>query len=151
MIKGFFQVALRLFSSTIFRLKNVPTPIEDSEVLSRYVFSSRYLKKDCTIHPAAFHPSPKDGLTSVFRKEKMSPEYEIKIIGMTEKGRGRPVVGKALISAYSIRSIRLEKHQLDVVPEESEHKWHADILNWPEEKALMKAIAQDLASKVIKE
>ena len=57
-----------------------------------------------------------------------------------EKTRGMSLKKTATICLNSIR-----KAGLDAEPEESEHKWHADIINWSEDKAERKLQAIELA------
>lgn len=51
----------------------------------------------------------------------------------------------AILKAASIDQVAEKHHRpLTLVPEESHYKWHADISNWPEEKALRVTIAKEL-------
>jgi len=110
------------------------------EELSRFVFSSKHIKKtERVVKAAAFLPNS-DRKTSVFRKSRMLPEeYENKKIVIAEK-RDLTIKAVALINASIILNANLQ-----IEPEESEHKWHADIIGWPLDKDEQKSIAQVLA------
>jgi len=112
-----------------------------SEELSRFVFSSKHIKKqEGVVKAAAFLPNSK-GKTSIFRKSRMLPEeYENKKIVIAEK-RELKLKAVALINASTVLNANLQ-----IEPEESEHKWHADIISWPIDKDEQKLMAQVLAN-----
>lgn len=57
----------------------------------------------------------------------------------------------AILKAASINLVARKHHRpLELVPEESQYKWHADITNWPEEKARRTTIAKELVLHVEK-
>lgn len=59
----------------------------------------------------------------------------------------RPVVAVAKLRPKSIRSLNVNGYKLDVAPEESDYKWHANIIEFPppEERKQVKMLAQKLA------
>jgi len=56
--------------------------------------------------------------------------------------RGEPLLGRADIQAPAIW-----EHKLMIEPAPSPHPCHANITNWPDDKAKMKSIAQLLAAE----
>lgn len=120
--------------------KNQIEPISRDEELARFIFSGKQLNNNGSVKAAAFLPSNSSLKTSVFRKSRMSlVEYNDKKIAVA-RAREKPIKAVALISVSSVFDAKLQ-----VEPEETEHKWHADIINWPENKDERKSIAQALA------
>ncbi len=114
-------------------------PISPNEELSRFIFSSKELTNSGVIKAVAFLPNS-SLKTSVFRKSRMSVEEYNEKKEVVAKVRAKPIKAVALISASSVL-----KANLQIEPEETEHKWHADLINWPENKEERKSIAQALA------
>lgn len=132
---------MKKFCRAIYKKLFPPIPITEDENISRLIFSSRHLKNGM-IKPAAFLPNPKDNKTSVFRKSLMTSEEYKQIKLMVSKLRQQRLKGAGVILAGDITS-----SSVDLQPEESEFKWHADIVSWPESKEEQKSIAQELANK----
>jgi hypothetical protein len=58
------------------------------------------------------------------------------------------IKASALITASNVREIPVadSKDTMDIVPEETHYKWHADIVNWPNTKDECKLLAIELAN-----
>ena len=130
------------------KARGAPAPMQSDEKLSRFIFEKRHLYADGRPKHNAFLPA-RDLKTSVFRKSRMSDhEYEYtQSVVATQRQAKEPrkkLVGAAIISVTSVREEKLE-----VEPEESDLKWHADIVGWPEEKQKQKLIAIELAKKAV--
>ncbi|MDO9319336.1 MAG: hypothetical protein Q7V56_14190 [Gammaproteobacteria bacterium] len=94
-------------------------------------------------------PAPDNLKTSVFRKSRMdSSEYQsIKEKVLTQRRKINSGCSIKVTAIVSLESIRQTGLQLN--PEESEYRWHADIEGWPshddESKSKTKELAQLLA------
>jgi hypothetical protein len=78
--------------------------------------------------------------TSVFRKSKMTPEEYGSAKQKVSLQREKEIKRCALVSVRSITEAKL-----CVMPDEKDHKWHADILHWPEDKDARMEAAMDIA------
>lgn len=119
-------------------------PIEDNETLSRYLQKEK-IRSDNTVRSNAFMPPSGDNRVSVYRTDYMQSN---EITAAIDRLRAfRPVVGVAKLKPKSIRSLNANGYKLDVAPEESDHKWHANIIGFPppEERKQIKMLAQKLA------
>ncbi len=121
-----------------------PLPIAPEETLARFLFQSRHFSKT-GIKQAAFLPA-RNMETSVFRKTRLGQAYSAtkKVI---EDERKMTIKAVALITAGDVEK---EEH-LVVKPEESDHRWHANIIGWPENKHEQKQLALILANCATKE
>jgi len=70
----------------------------------------------------------------------MSPDEYRKTKRVVSAKRDKDIKVTALIGVSSVKNAGVM-----VEPEESEHKWHADITGWPDDKDKRKSIAQALA------
>lgn len=130
----------------VFRAK--PAPVESDEELARFIFSKTQITAT-GVKPAAFMPPP-NFKYSIFRKSKMRLEEYLntrtKVVAKRGKsGQSGSYKGTALITAKSVLA-----NKLIISPEESDHKWHADIIGWPtgteeDVKARLKELALALA------
>jgi len=117
------------------------TPVTSDELLSRFILSSRHLRQDHTIRADAFVPHPYTDL-SVTRHLFLS-NVEIWNIGMTIATKQQ----KALFGHAVIQVSAVEKQRLRVAPDPlADNLNHANITDWPTDKPLQKAIAQELAA-----
>ena len=114
--------------------------ISPSEVLSRFLFQSSHFSSN-RVKQAAFLPA-KNLETSVFRKTKLV-EFSLydKTKDLISLERGKKIKAIALIQADKIG----DAIGLTIEVEESQHKWHANIVGWPQEKHEQKQLAQILA------
>ncbi len=127
------------FSKNSYQEQSQTEPITADEVVSRFIFNSSQLNKAKTVIKASAFLPPENLKTSVFRKNRMSPdEYRETKIVISEK-RDKDIKVTALIGVSSVKNSGVM-----VEPEESEHKWHADIIGWPDDKDKRKSIAQAL-------
>lgn len=118
-------------------------PIEDNETLSRYLRDDKIRRSNNTVKPNAFMPPKGDNRkVSVYRTDHMQSNEITAAIDRLPK-----VVAVAKLTPKSIRSLNENRYKLDVVPEESDYKWHANIVGFPppEERTLVKNLAQKLA------
>lgn len=101
-------------------------PVGDDEEVERFLFDkSEFSVAKGVVKPPAFFP-PKNGKFSVFRHTKMSAEsigYARLSVG--EK-RNKKYKASACLSVSDIKG-----KGLNVNPEETDYRWHADIEGWP--------------------
>jgi hypothetical protein len=135
---------LSLFSK---QSNNTPEPIENNEIITRFIFNKNGFSTT-GIKAAAFLPNLNALLisSSVFRKSKMgSTEYN-NTMGNIKRERQKNIKAVACVSVQDIFDSKL-----GIIPEEKDHRWHADIIDWPEAKSEQKLYAQILAKKARKE
>jgi hypothetical protein len=118
------------------------TPVEDSELLARFVVFSKWIrKKDQTVKQDAFIPHPYPEL-SVNRHDG-NRDKELSDVGrsVAEK-RERTFYGWANVSAAAVRKTKLgvEAAPIKVNPN------HANIIGWPKEKNDQKSCALEMAA-----
>ncbi|MCL5049555.1 MAG: hypothetical protein M1473_03335 [Firmicutes bacterium] len=132
-----------------------PLQIEPSEISERYIIDRNWFNIK-GVKPAAFLPrtDPNFGLsTSIFRESRMSSYEKRQTKAEFEKlanNRKIKKVAQLIISDIESQSNLDESKNsipLKVVPEESQFKWHADIINWPADKHEQKAICLELSKK----
>ncbi len=124
-----------------FGVSSLPAPMEEGELLARYLFQSNQFNSSGRVKPAAFLPYPRLE-TSVFRKSRMAySEYEASQQHVSAI-KGKDIKAIAVINNDLIPS----DLGLGVVPEESDFDWHANIVGWPSEKHEQKLIAQKLSA-----
>ena len=110
-----------------------PAPIDGEEELARFLFSRDELNASGAVKQAAYMPRKGAGNleVSVFRKTKLGRWYPAKKREIVS-ARGKSLKGVALIKRPQIEGIKIGVlDHLRVEPEESEHRWHANILGWP--------------------
>lgn len=124
---------------------STPKDIQSRETLSRFIFEKSWIRQsEAKIKAEAFLPNPKESFTtSVFRKDFMSAEEYVNAKTTCELRRApKSWKGTGLIEANDAIESGLK-----VEPEESEFKWHADLINWPTEKSAQMLIAKKIAEK----
>lgn len=124
--------------------KATPLPISPDEELARFLTQSGHYNSR-RIKQSAFLPA-KNLETSVFRKTRLGVEYN-NTKKKIEASRGTKIKAVAIIKACAVDSCK----GLSVVPEESKHKWHANIIGWPAKKHEQKQLALLLAEQAVKE
>ncbi|MEC4805927.1 MAG: hypothetical protein SAJ12_12780 [Jaaginema sp. PMC 1079.18] len=119
---------------------NIP-PVEDSEILARYVLQSRHFRKDLTPRPELFMPHPHQDL-SVTRHRDATKD-EIWQIGQDVANQ----TGKRLYGRFDIQAkdCQFESLTVEAKPVVNNPN-HADITGWPLSKPEQKAIAQKIAA-----
>jgi hypothetical protein len=121
-------------------------PVEDSELLARYVTQSgQFRPSDHTVKPDLFMPHPRSEL-SVMRHLNAT-EKEIWAVGIdVSTALSRTLYGRADIKASDCRidSLRVVEKPLANNPN------HADVEGWPLQKQDQKAIALKLAASASK-
>ena len=121
-----------------------PYPIQVNETLSRYLQKEKIRGSNSTVKSNAFIPSGNSHSVSVYRTDHMQ---NIEITeAINRLAVSRPVTGVTRLTPKSVRSVNDSGHALDVVPEESNFKWHANITGFPMERAKIKLLAQKLAA-----
>lgn len=128
----------------VYFLKGIPN-VGSDEKLARFVFSSSHIRtSDKSVKPDAFMP-PKNLKCSVTRHSfplKLS-ENDLWEIGKSiAKCRNVTLYGRGDIKADEVC-----QNSLDVIPEQVfGNPNHANIVHWPNDKALQKNIAQKLSA-----
>lgn len=112
-------------------------PVDPSEILSRYIFTEKYLRRDNSVKWQAF--KPRNNETSVYRTSDL-PESDIWDIGTgIQSSSGRNLKGRADIRTLSVLNV-----SLDVVESITPAR-HANIAGWPDNYAEMMHLAQKLS------
>jgi len=122
--------------------------ISPEEELSRYIYEKQKYKK--TLGKAGYrffmpreHRETKSLERSVIRTTSLNDTPgEIWKLGM-DIGDGRKTVARGIVTAKDIRSIE----PLEVVPETTVHRLHANIINWPDEKEDRMDLAKEINKK----
>lgn len=113
-------------------------PIEDDEVIARFILASRHLRGDATIRPEAFIPHPHEEL-SAYRICHLSEE------AIWNGGRGVALYqGKRLYGRAEVVAVRIRAQALTVTADELPTN-HITIAGWPKEKSEQKLIAIEIA------
>lgn len=119
--------------------------VSDHELLARFIMFSDWIRADGSLRQDAYIPPPKDLQLSVTRHVGLSED------GIWQRGqdvateRGKPLLGRADISAKAIRDT--EGKTLDVIPFPLERNpQHAHVIGWPADKPRQKYLAQRLAA-----
>lgn len=128
-----------------FQQKFSDTSVDSDESLARFVVFSKWIRSsDKTIKPDAFIPHPYEDL-SVTRHAQPNnlSERELWEIGQdVANSRKSTLYGRA-----DIRAITVRQQKLDVIPKRVKgNPNHANIIHWPNDKALQKIIAQKIAA-----
>jgi hypothetical protein len=118
----------------------LPTTVDPSESLARFIYYQRYIRQDRTLRPDAFMPHPYPVL-SVTRRLQLS-ETQIWEIGRNVAQRiGQPLRGRA-----DVQVSVFQRQELYVVAAPLlENPNHANVTGWPAEKPAQKIIAQQIA------
>ena len=149
MVRSVFLVSYllrfwELLLITFLKLDWVPQIVSAEERISRFVFSERHMNRTKgQIKPAAFLPSPKNKSASVLRTSDC-PERRIWRIGELFVARFRTDRPK-LLARGDLRAEVVLKQGLGIVADPSPHPRHADVTNWPEDRAQQKIKAMVLA------
>jgi hypothetical protein len=124
--------------------QNIP-PVEQTELLARYVMQKNHFRSDQTVKPNLFMPHPYQEL-SVTRHQDAT-EVEIWNAGFNvATQQQRDLYGRSdiLASDCLVNPLRVTAHPFPDNPN------HADIEGWPEAKQDQKAIALKLAASASK-
>jgi hypothetical protein len=122
-------------------------PVEETELLARYVMQKSHFRSDLTVKPDIFIPHPHKELSVTRHRD--ATEVEIWQAGLSvATERQRTLYGRSdiLTSACLVDSLKVEAQPFPGNPN------HADIKGWPTAKAEQKVIAIKLvayASKLI--
>lgn len=117
--------------------------VTESESVTRYIFSKRHFsKKNDIVKYGAYLPA-EDGKASIFRTTDLD-EQDIWEIGweFVAKPTGRTLRARGDTSAAIIMDT-----VLDIVPDTTPHPRHANIVNWPPDKAEQKLLAVQIANQ----
>jgi hypothetical protein len=127
----------------LLKFDSVPAVVSSGERITRFVFFNRHIKNGNTSF-AAFLPNAK-GETSVFRTNRCT-EKKVWLLGELFVARarkdGRPVIARADVNSETILD-----ENLKIVSTPDSHPRHADICNWPDERARQRIKAMALAQK----
>jgi hypothetical protein len=143
-LESYLKPFSTFFAGIFLRLDWVSRKVSPGERLSRFVPHQSWITPATgRVSQAAFMP-PKRGGTSVYRTTRCS-ERKIWLLGIFFVERRRKdsirIVGRADIS-----SDRVLEQDLKIRPLLSPHPRHAELTNWPEDKAQRKDKALALAA-----
>jgi len=114
--------------------------VSPDERISRYIFDKRYMRGG--VSPAAYMP-PRSGGTSVYRTSGCT-EKRIWLLGLLFVERKRrdnvKILGRADLNSRIVFG-----EDLNIRPSFRPHPRHADLTNWPDDKAQQKDKAIALA------
>ena len=104
--------------------------IAESDELSRYIYFSKYIRKDNSIRHAAFDPSTRDGGTSTFLTSGLSQTekrgFAANIAGFRTDGREPKGAAELYVEAVMLAGLKAD---YDNKPER-----HVNIKGWPKDK-----------------
>src|SRR5213594_884773 len=129
--------------ATFLRLDWIPRSVSPSERISRFILDKRYIKKGL-VSSAAFMPSPKTKDISVYRIAGCS-ERRIWLIGDLFVARKRKDNRNRILARADVESGLVFQQGLKIVASLSPHPRHADVTNWPDDRAQQKDKAVTLA------
>ncbi|MDJ0730044.1 MAG: hypothetical protein QNJ33_08630 [Crocosphaera sp.] len=119
---------------------NIP-PVEDTEILTRYVLQSRHFRNDKTARPELFIPHPRQDLSVTRHRD--ATENELWQVGKNvAQKREKNLYGRFDIQTKDckINPLSVEAKPLDDNPN------HADITGWPSSKQDQKELALKIAA-----
>jgi hypothetical protein len=123
-------------------MHSLPPEPAPSEITSRYLRqTNHYAPSIGRVKPRAFHPSPKDGKTSIFRVQGLT-EFEIWALGdeHIDLPFGGTLLALAEVSVEQITGLGLHVESAEPPPR------HANIMDWPAGKDELMSKAQELAA-----
>lgn len=118
-------------------------PVSPDETLARFILQSSHIRKgDNTVRPEAFVPHPYEDL-SVTRHRNLS-HAEIWAVGENVA----QLTGKNLHGRADNRASSYLDQSLQVLPDPTPSNLnHANVVGWPQEKAMQKIIALEIAAR----
>jgi hypothetical protein len=119
---------------------NVP-PVEDTEILSRYVLQSRHYRDDKTPRPELFMPHPHQDLSVTRHRD--ATEDELWEVGNNVAQQ----IGKTFYGRFDIQTkdCQIETLKVEAKPVKGNPN-HADITGWSSSKPEQKALALKIAA-----
>lgn len=119
------------------------SPIDDAELLARFIFSNRCIRADGTVKPDAFMP-PRSLELSVSRHLASTQAQVWERGRQISRASARALIGRADVSASDVRATV----RLNAVPAPiSEDPSHAHVVGWPPETSAQKLLALQLAAR----
>lgn len=119
-----------------------PSPILDSEPITRFIFSSgHFARQSRRVKPNAFLPDA-NGETSIFRIQDVDADSIWASGNEVSKVSGRTLHARADIATKAVRSTGL-----NVLPEEPPPR-HGNIVGWPEGREDRMELAKVLADGI---
>lgn len=119
--------------------------IDDSEKIGRFIFSkSHFSKENKNVRYGAFMPAP-DNKASVYRIDNHTEE-QIAFIDQ-EFVSGKRTDNRKSKARADIFASQIRETKLDVIPDPTPHKQHANIEGFSSEKSKRKLEAIELAEK----
>lgn len=115
------------------------SPVDDYELLARFIRFKRHIREDGTVRQDAFIPHPHPDL-SVFRHVGLN-ENELWDIGRAIVKQSAQLYGRADLHAIEARNQKLR------IEPTATPRNHANITGWPPEKEAQKIIALELAAR----
>lgn len=124
--------------------KNIP-PVDETELLARYVMQSNLFRSDRTIKPNLFIPHPYEELSVTRHRDATEAEiWQAGVNVATEQQRTLYGRSDILTKHCLVDSLKVTAQPFPDNPN------HADITGWPEAKEDQKAIALKLAASATK-
>jgi hypothetical protein len=120
---------------------NVP-PVDDDELLARFILSSNEFRGDDSVRPALFMPYKKVTL-SVNRHRDASPEETWQIARAIAAQRKKTLYGR---SDITVRACKVDSLSVVGKPLLPENPNHAEIVGYPPTREDQKSLAQELAA-----
>jgi len=123
---------------------NIP-PVEETELLARYVMQSSHFRSDQSVKPNLFMPHPYQELSVTRHRDATDAEiWQAGVNVATQQQRTLYGRSDILTSDCLVDSLRVTAQPFPDNPN------HADIEGWPTAKEDQKAIAQKLAAAASK-
>ncbi len=120
---------------------NIP-PVDDDELLARFILNSNEFRKDDSVKPALFMPYKKVEL-SVNRQRDATPEETWQVAREIALQRKKNLYGRSDITARACKVGPLTVVAKPLLPDNPNH---ADIKGYPPAKEDQKSLAQELAA-----
>ena len=115
--------------------------VEPTEITCRYIISRSHLRQDKTVRPDAFVPHPYEELSVTRQRETTS--IELWVIGRSVALQ----CGKQLHGRADVEVATFIGYGLTVVADPiASNLNHANVIDWPSEKAMQKSIALLIAA-----
>lgn len=119
---------------------NVP-PVEETEILSRYVLQSKHFRNDKTPKPELFMPHPHQDLSVTRHRD--ATEAELWQVGHNVAQQ----IGKTFYGRFDVKTedCQIEPLKVEAKPIKNNPN-HADIIGWPSSKPDQKELALKIAA-----
>jgi hypothetical protein len=120
---------------------NVP-PVDDDELLARFIVNSNEFRSDDSVKPALFMPYKRVTL-SVNRHRDANPDETWQIGRRVALQRKKTLYGRSDITA---RACKIDPLSIVATPILPDNPNHADVVGYPPTREGQKSLAQELAA-----